>query len=108
MNNGKYSQTLSQPGFFAFFCTQFLGAFNDNFYKMVVSLVALNAVASGAGNYYVDLIAFLFIFPSALFSGYAGHLADVYSKKRVLVAVKVLEILIMLLAVGAFIAQHIE
>src|SRR4029079_8294877 len=44
----------------------------------------------------------------ALFSGYAGHLADVYSKKRVLVAVKVLEILIMLLAVGAFIAQHIE
>jgi acyl-[acyl-carrier-protein]-phospholipid O-acyltransferase/long-chain-fatty-acid--[acyl-carrier-protein] ligase len=49
---------------------------------MVVSLVALNAVANAAANYYVDLIAFLFILPSALFSGYAGHMADVYSKKK--------------------------
>ncbi|MBM4260941.1 MAG: MFS transporter [Deltaproteobacteria bacterium] len=108
MAEGHYSQTLKQPGFFAFFCTQFLGAFNDNFYKMVVSLVALNAVANGAGNYYVDLIAFLFILPSALFSGYAGHLADVYSKKKVLVAVKVFEIVVMALAIGGFIVQQIQ
>src|SRR4249919_3332034 len=108
MVEGKYRQTLQQPGFFAFFCTQFLGAFNDNFYKMVVSLVALNAVANAAANYYVDLIAFLFILPSALFSGYAGHMADVYSKKKVLVAVKVFEILVMALAVVGFITQHIE
>jgi hypothetical protein len=40
MANGKYSDTLKQPGFFAFFCTQFLGAFNDNFLKIVVSFIA--------------------------------------------------------------------
>src|SRR6185295_9220263 len=107
MTNGNYSDTLKQPGFFAFFCTQFLGAFNDNFYKMVVSLVALNAVINGAGNFYVDLIAFLFILPSALFSGYAGHVADVYSKKTVLVIVKICEILIMALAVVGFMLQKI-
>jgi hypothetical protein len=32
--------------------------------------------------------------PSGLFSGYAGRLADVYSKRSVLVAVKVFEIAI--------------
>src|SRR5882724_2100906 len=107
MANGKYSDTLRQPGFFAFFCTQFLGAFNDNFLKIVVSFIALDLATNGANNY-VELIAFLFILPSALFSGYAGHLADVYSKRTILVAVKVCEIIIMVLAVAAFFTGHIQ
>jgi acyl-[acyl-carrier-protein]-phospholipid O-acyltransferase/long-chain-fatty-acid--[acyl-carrier-protein] ligase len=108
MAAGKYSDTFRLPGFAAFFWTQFLGAFNDNFYKMAVSLVALNAVVSGAGGFYVDLIALLFILPSALFSGYAGQLADVYSKRRVLVSVKVFEIFVMALALIAFAAGGID
>ncbi|MGE5220002.1 MAG: acyl-[ACP]--phospholipid O-acyltransferase [Chloroflexota bacterium] len=106
MRDGRYIDTLKQPGFFAFFCTQFLGAFNDNFLKIVVSFVALNVATTGQS--YVELIAFLFMLPSALFSGYAGHLADVYSKRSILVAVKFCEILIMLLALGAFFIGHIE
>ena len=108
MPAGKYSDTFRLPGFAAFFWTQFLGAFNDNFYKMAVSLVALNAVVSGAGGFYVDLIALLFILPSALFSGYAGQLADVYSKRSVLVAFKIFEILVMTLALIAFAAGGID
>jgi len=108
MTDGKYIDTLKQAGFFAFFCTQFLGAFNDNFYKMVVSLVALNAATPQSGSLYVDLIAFLFILPSALFSGYAGHLADVYSKRSILVTVKVFEIVIMGMGFAAFLSGHVE
>jgi acyl-[acyl-carrier-protein]-phospholipid O-acyltransferase/long-chain-fatty-acid--[acyl-carrier-protein] ligase len=107
MSNGKYIDTLKQPGFFAFFCTQFLGAFNDNFLKIVVSFVALNLAVHG-GNNYVEIIAFLFILPSALFSGYAGHLADVYSKRIILVTVKIFEIVIMVLAIAAFFTGHLE
>jgi acyl-[acyl-carrier-protein]-phospholipid O-acyltransferase/long-chain-fatty-acid--[acyl-carrier-protein] ligase len=107
MTDGKYIDTLRQPGFFAFFCTQFLGAFNDNFFKIVVSFVALDFAASRASGY-VELIAFLFILPAALFSGYAGHVADVYSKRTILVRVKIFEIFIMLLALGAFFTGHIE
>ncbi|MGN6716415.1 MAG: acyl-[ACP]--phospholipid O-acyltransferase [Candidatus Binatia bacterium] len=107
MNNGNYNNTLKQPGFFAFFCTQFLGAFNDNFLKIVVSFVALDLATSGSSNY-VELIAFLFILPSALFSGYAGHFADVYSKRTILVFVKIWEILIMLFALAAFFIGHIQ
>ena len=97
MADGKYSETLKQPGFLAFFWTQFLGAFNDNFLKIVVSFIALDLATRGTSSY-VEVIAFLFILPSALFSGYAGHLADVYSKRNILVAVKFFEIIIMLLA----------
>ena len=108
MAEGKYSETLRRPGFLAFFWTQFLGAFNDNFLKMVVSLVAYHATVNTTHNYYVELIAVLFILPSAVFSGYAGHLADVFSKRSVLIAVKVFEIIIMVLALGAFLAGHLE
>src|ERR1041385_7605410 len=107
MADGKYIDTLRQPGFFAFFCTQFLGAFNDNFLKIVVSFIALDLAMSGADNY-VELIAFLFMLPSALFSGYAGHLADVYSKRTILVFVKICEIVIMFFALAAFFIGHIQ
>ncbi len=106
MADGKYSDTLRQPGFFAFFCTQFLGAFNDNFLKMVVSFVALE-LATGP-NGYVEVITALFILPSALFSGYAGHLADVYSKRTILVTVKMFEIAIMILALATFFIGQIQ
>src|ERR671922_2401648 len=108
MAKGTYITTFKQPGFAAFFWTQFLGAFNDNFLKMVVSLVAYHATVNTPYNYYVELIAVLFILPSALVSGYAGHLADVFSKRSVLIAVKVFEVIIMLLALVAFFAGHLE
>src|ERR671918_782639 len=102
MGENRYIDLLKNRSFFCFFWTQFLGAFNDNFYKMVVSLVAYNAVVGTSHGYYVEMIAFLFILPSALFSGYAGHLADVYSKRSVLIAVKIFEICVMGLATVAF------
>src|SRR5262249_60483272 len=108
MTNGTYAKTLKQPGFRAFFWTQLLGAFNDNFYKMVVSLVALNLIAGEADHFYVDLITLLFILPSVLFSGYAGHMADVYSKRAVLIAVKIFEILVMGSAIVAFLSARVE
>ncbi|MGH7874521.1 MAG: acyl-[ACP]--phospholipid O-acyltransferase, partial [Candidatus Binatia bacterium] len=61
----------------------------------------------GASSY-VEVIAFLFILPSALFSGYAGHLADVFSKRNILVAVKFFEVIIMILALAAFFTGHFE
>src|ERR671919_193371 len=106
MGENRYIDLLKNRSFFCFFWTQFLGAFNDNFYKMVVSLVAYNAVVGTSHGYYVEMIAFLFILPAALFSGYAGHLADVYSKRSVLLMVKVFEIGIMAVALGAFVAGN--
>ena len=109
MPTGKYIDVLKDRGFFCFFCTQFLGAFNDNFYKIIVTLVALDIPsAAGGGNQYIPLIGGLFILPFLLFSGYSGHLADVHSKRNVLVAVKVFEIVAMSLGLLAFFFDRIE
>ena len=106
MANGKYSDTLRQPGFLLFLHA-IPRRVQRQFLKIVVSFIALDLATNGADNY-VELIAFLFILPSALFSGYAGHLADVYSKRTILVAVKMFEIIIMVLALGAFFTGHIQ
>ncbi len=40
MAAGSYRKTLGQRGVWAFLWTQFLGAFNDNVFKIVVILIA--------------------------------------------------------------------
>src|SRR5215831_10779785 len=78
------------------FAAHFLGAFNDNVYKMVIALLAVHAAGSAAGGgSQLSLIGAIFILPFFLFSGYAGHVADVYSKRSVLVVTKACEIIIM-------------
>jgi len=109
MANGNYLITLKRKGFQPFFWTQFLGAFNDNFYKMVVSMYAIEAAGSpGSAAPYLSLIGALFILPFFLFSGYAGHLADVFSKRSVLVVTKTFEIFAMIFALLAFFSGRLE
>src|SRR6476661_2202812 len=100
--SGSYATTLKFPGLQPFLWTQFLGAFNDNFLKIIVSLVAMEAIGPIDGPSYV---AGVFVLPFLLFSGYAGALADRLSKRSVLVSVKVFEIVVMLVA-GAGIWTH--
>src|SRR5690348_2003907 len=91
MAHSGFSSVLKNRGFQAFLWTQFLGAFNDSVYQTIVALHA------GAANpAYVPLVPAVFTLPSLLFSGYAGHLADLVSKRRVLIGVKAFEIAIML------------
>jgi acyl-[acyl-carrier-protein]-phospholipid O-acyltransferase/long-chain-fatty-acid--[acyl-carrier-protein] ligase len=109
MTSGPYTDILKRRGFFCFFWTQFLGAFNDNFYKIIVTLVALDIPASaGGGKDFIPLIGGLFILPYLIFSGYSGYLADVYSKRNVLVAVKCFEIAAMSLGFFAFLLNRME
>src|SRR5262249_42792795 len=78
------------------FAAHFLGAFNDNVYKMVIALLAVHTAGSAAGGgSQLSLIGALFVVPFFLFSGYAGHVADVYSKRSVLVVTKAWEIIAM-------------
>ncbi|HEV8714323.1 MAG TPA: acyl-[ACP]--phospholipid O-acyltransferase [Candidatus Binatia bacterium] len=87
---------------------QFLGAFNDNFYKIVVSLFAVDAVGSaGGGGSVLSLIGALFVLPFLLFSGYAGYVADVYSKRTVLIVTKGLEVAAMSLGFVALLSGQL-
>jgi hypothetical protein len=93
----------------ALLMAQFLGAFNDNVYKMVVSLLAVQeALKAGAGSAALALVSAVFISPFLLFSGYAGHAADVLSKRTVLVVTKFFEVLVMGLACGALLSGRLD
>jgi acyl-[acyl-carrier-protein]-phospholipid O-acyltransferase/long-chain-fatty-acid--[acyl-carrier-protein] ligase len=102
--DGTYRDTLRRPGLTAFLWTQFLGAFNDNVFKIVVSFLAMESLGAIDG---VSLVGAVFILPFLLFSGYAGHLADVYSKRRVLIWTKSIEIVAMALAVPGLLTGNI-
>ena len=86
-----------------FLFAQFLGAFNDHIYKMVLSLFAVSmAVGTSDGSGYIPAIGAIFVLPYLLFSGYAGHLQMRRSKRQVLIYTKLLEIGAMALGCLAF------
>ncbi|MFQ5880975.1 MAG: MFS transporter [Candidatus Methylomirabilales bacterium] len=106
---GQYKDLLKSLGFQSFLWTQFFGAFNDNVYKIVVAMLAVNvATSSGKGSGYLSLVGAVFILPFFLFSGYAGHAADVSSKRNVLIVTKAFEIMAMGLGFFAFLSGRIE
>lgn len=90
------------------FITQFMGAFNDNLFKQALLLVLTYNVASQMGmkiSTLNNLAAMLFILPYFLFSALAGQLADKYEKSKLTVNIKILEIVIMVIAVFGFFMQ---
>ncbi len=101
-----YGSLLGDSRFEGFLWAQFLGAFNDNVYKMIVSFTAVRvAVDSAASGRYLALSGAVFILPFILFSGYAGQLADRYCPKtRMLQITKSLEIVTMLMGIAALLA----
>lgn len=99
-------QLLETRRFLPFFCTQFLGAFNDNLFKnSLVVLLTFQATCwtTLKPELLANLAAGIFILPFFLFSATAGQLADKYDKARLTRLVKMLEIIIMLVVgVGFF------
>lgn len=97
--------------FQSLFITQFLGAFNDNFFKnALVILITYQSVKIGPllAQELVALAGAIFILPYFLFSATAGQLADLKQKRSLIIITKVTELLIMLAAVlGFFLANYL-
>lgn len=91
------------PSFWATTSTQFFGAFNDNIFKQLLLLVAVNQALNGSsGTDYQGLAMVVFAAPFVLFAGPTGFLSDKYSKTSIIRISKVLEIVAMALGVAAF------
>jgi acyl-[acyl-carrier-protein]-phospholipid O-acyltransferase / long-chain-fatty-acid--[acyl-carrier-protein] ligase len=107
MTAHSYRDTLRRPGLQPFLWTQFLGAFNDNLFKIVVSMVAVHAATADASGGQLAIVGAVFILPFLLFSGYAGQFADIYSKRSVLIVTKSLEIVATAIGLAAFLTGHL-
>ena len=88
--------------FFPYFCVQFLGAFNDNLIKTVLSIFIAYGIWDSMGHdagVLVALAAGLFILPFAFFTPFAGNLGDKFDKAALIKWVKLAEIFIILAAI---------
>jgi len=85
--------------------TQFLGAFNDNLFKQLLLLLATPTLAEAVAGDAKDRQPEAMIVFSAsflIFSGFAGFLSDRISKRPVIIASKVAEIVAMMLGMIGF------
>ena len=97
---------LRERRFAPFFWTQFLGAMNDNVFKIGFSSLVTFQTARFSG---VDaktaafLISAVFILPFVLFSATSGQIADKYDKAMLTRFVKTFEIGVMLIGGAGFV-----
>jgi len=100
--DGHAGEEVAGQSFFSLVATQFLGAFNDNVFRQLILLVAVDLSIEADEKFYQPLAGALFALPFVLLSGFAGSLADRFSKTSIIRFCKGWEILVMLLGGAAF------
>ena len=96
--------------FLPLFLTQFLGAFNDNFFKSAMVVLITYRLADIAGydaRILVNVAAGIFMLPFFLFSATAGQLADKYERSFLVQLVKIAEIVLTAMAALGFYLESI-
>ncbi|PAY20222.1 hypothetical protein CKO51_07245 [Rhodopirellula sp. SM50] len=93
------SPKLFNAGFLGLMVAQFFGAMNDNLLKVILAFAVVRGVWEGRlGDGGEGIVSVCFTLPFLLLSGFAGQIADRYSKRTVTLWVKIAEIPIALLA----------
>lgn len=82
--------------------TQFLGALNDNIYKLLIVYFLIQQEGIEYSHQILATTGALFVLPFILFSALSGTLADRFSKRNIIISVKFLEVFTMILGIIAF------
>src|SRR5579864_1076577 len=88
-----------QRSFWSLIVTQFQGAFSDNALRfLVLALILGMGLSEGQRTWLLPTVTALFSAPFILFSMLGGFLADRFSKRTVVIGVKIFEIAVMIVA----------
>jgi acyl-[acyl-carrier-protein]-phospholipid O-acyltransferase/long-chain-fatty-acid--[acyl-carrier-protein] ligase len=82
------------------FASNFLGVFNNNFFKTLICLLAINWVAKGNESLIVSLASGLYVLSYIFFSPLAGRLSKTMYKKKIMIAARIAELI--LIIIGSF------
>src|ERR1700733_3504419 len=82
--------------------TQFLGALNDNIYKLLIVYFFIQLEGIEYSHQILATTGAIFVLPFLLFSASSGVLADRFSKRNIIISVKLLEVFTMGLGIVAF------
>ncbi len=103
-------KTFFNHAFLSLFCTQYLGAFNDNFFRTAMATFITYKVTTLSANsksVIVALAVALFMLPFFLFSAQAGELADKIRKDLLIKITKGLEVVIAVLSGIGFLTVNV-
>ncbi|SDO57456.1 MFS transporter [Desulforhopalus singaporensis] len=92
----------NRPSFIAMAATYCLGVFNDNYFKQAAMLLAVAASL----NHLQGWAAMLFSLPFIIFSAHGGWCADRFSKKRMIILSKAVELGAMLIGAAGLITGN--
>lgn len=87
--------------------TQFLGALNDNVFKLLIVLFLIALQGTDVASNVTALAGAVFVVPFLLFSAFAGKLADRFSKRNIVVLAKVAEVVVMAAGCAAFLSKSV-
>jgi len=108
MTQNSQFALLGTRRFLPFFITQLLGAFNDNIFKQSLILAILFKLSVSADrDLLVNLCALLFILPFFLFSALGGQFGEKFAKDALIRAIKLAEVVIMLVGAGGFLLDNL-
>lgn len=85
--------------------TQFLGALNDNIYKLLIVYLFIQIEGIENSHTILSVTGAIFVLPFLLFSAPSGTLADRYSKRNIIIFTKMFELVIIIFGVVAFYYQ---
>src|SRR5580698_2632318 len=90
-----------QRGFWSLIVTQFQTGFNDNGLKFLVIYIVIGMnLPAAQRDRLIPLVGALFALPFIFFSMTGGYFADRYSKRSVVIGTKLMEIVVMAVAIA--------
>ena len=97
-------------GYFSFCITQFLGIFNDHFFRIALAtyiMLGATQLSSGTKYFLASFLIAVFMLPSLLFSATAGEISDKYRKDVVIKIIKLAQLIIGFIAIAGFLLHSV-
>jgi len=99
---------LLSPSFLGLLVTQFLGAMNDNMFRWLVVPIGKDLVGQERAATALSVGLACFVLPYIVLAAPAGYLADRFSKRTVIVACKVAEVIVMALGIATILSGDVH
>lgn len=106
----KIIKTFFNKAFFSFYVSQFLGIFNDSFFRIALAtyiMLSVGMFAEGTKYFLVTSLVAVFVLPSLLFSATAGEIADKYRKDIVIKVSKLAQLLLAFVGIAGFLMHNV-
>lgn len=102
-----YKGVLKRPGFANLLAAQALAVFDDNTFKQLLFFYVA-ASFPAARDRVISLGTALYVLPYIFLSSYAGQVADRFSKRRVIIFLKIVEATLLVFATLAMLIGHVN